>query len=142
MLLTFQSFIQLTVPFKPKKNSIRVFFISMLLFSLLISFFYQSMLSGVLTRPNYEKQVKTVENFAKSSISLKCWKLYCLKMFANLEEDIQELLMKKLIDTRESGLEQLLNFVNRCDHAFISSPLHLFYIRNFENLERIKVIHF
>jgi hypothetical protein len=140
IVLSFQLFVQLSTPRRPQTPSRRVFLLSMLIFSMLVNSFYLSMLSGVFTRPNYDPELTSIEDFAKSDIPVECHTEYFALLGKFLEPATRKLLQRKLIHTNKRGLEQVFSFLDNADYAIFASTLRLRFVKNGERLETIRVL--
>ncbi|KAJ3652056.1 hypothetical protein Zmor_018054 [Zophobas morio] len=138
-LLSFQLFIQLSIPLKLHKSSSKIFFLSMIMFSMLINFTYVSMLSGVFTQPNYEPEITNMEDFSKTDVPLKCLSVFLDVYLRDLDKATMARLVRKYIPTKERSLEQLSVFLKRQDYAIFVSPFHFHYMKNAERLQKFKV---
>jgi hypothetical protein len=133
--LSYRILIQMCVPKHPDKPHQRVFLFSALVFAMLVDSFYLSVLSGVFTKPNYEPKIATVEDFASSDTPLRCNPL----LTHQVDDDLKNLLLRKTTPTYTRGVQLLTEFFDDADYAVVLTSLHLHYVKNPQNVEKIKV---
>jgi hypothetical protein len=140
LLLSFQMFIQLTIPLTPKRLSSKVFFCFLLVSSMLINSLYQSTLSGVFTEPSYESKITSFDDFATTDIPFECPEGFCSTLLSLFTPNTKSLIEKKTKGSKRSSLNEILYFLNRSDHAFLSSSFHLNFVKNVAALGKIRVL--
>jgi hypothetical protein len=140
LLLSFQMFIQLTIPLTPKRLSSKVFFCFLLVSSMLINSLYQSTLSGVFTEPSYESKITSFDDFATTDIPFECPEGFCSTLLSLFTPNTKSLIEKKTKASKRSSLNEILYFLNRSDHAFLSSSFHLNFVKNVAALGKIRVL--
>jgi hypothetical protein len=140
LLLSFQMFIQLTISLTPKRLSSKVFFCFLLVSSMLINSLYQSTLSGVFTEPSYESKITSFDDFATTDIPFECPEGFCSTLLSLFTPNTKSLIEKKTKGSKRSSLNEILYFLNRSDHAFLSSSFHLNFVKNVAALGKIRVL--
>jgi hypothetical protein len=138
--LSFQVFIQLATFLEPKSFSSKFFMWFVLVFSMLVNTFYLSILSGFFTEPNYEAKITTFEDFAKSDVVLDCGEHHFWLLSNLYDSTTLKMVEKKVKYTRRTGLAEILYFLDRPDHAFVSTQFGLEYVNNKVSVGKIRIL--
>jgi hypothetical protein len=111
-----------------------------LVFSMLVNTFYLSILSGFFTEPNYEAKITTFEDFAKSDVVLDYGEHHFWLLSNLYDSTTLKMVEKKVKYTRRTGLAEILYFLDRPDHAFVSTQFGLEYVNNKVSVGKIRIL--
>jgi hypothetical protein len=117
-----------------------ILFCFLLVSSMLINSLYQSTLSGVFTEPSYESKITSFDDFATTDIPFECPAAFCSTLLSLFTPNTKSLIEKKTKASKRSSLNEILYFLNRSDHAFLSSSVHLNFVKNVAALGTIRVL--